>query len=334
MESNNRFISKTKSDILSNSPIAFEDMSLEIFDFQLRNNPIYKDFVYHIKGPRYRPSSIRQIPFLPISLFKTQTIASVPTNNEHSFFLSSGTTTKNRSKHIVHDMSFYLKNTRTGFEEQYGKIEDYLIIAILPNYIDQGNSSLLTMMNHFINLSKYKESGFYNIDSDIVINLLEKNKGKKCLLFGVTYALLELAAKYSFKSENLIVMETGGMKGRGPELIREEVHKILSKAFHCNKIHSEYGMTELFSQAYSQGKGIFRPSKTMKVICRNIYDPFEYLDNGNHGAFNIIDLANIHSCSFIATDDIGKCLDNNRFIVEGRMSLSEIRGCNLLNFNN
>jgi hypothetical protein len=258
-------------------------------------------------------------------------------SGQSAVFLSSGTSGMERSRHYVTDISIYKKSFRKCFELFYGDVKQYAILALLPSYYENKNSSLIFMMNDLIARSKNKHSGFYLNDNENLsrtIHSLDKKK-QKVLLFGVSYALLDFAEQISFASGqrrrgSLIIVETGGMKGRRKEITREELHKILCEKFGVKKIHSEYGMTELLSQAYSKGGGIFRCPPWMKVLVRDVNDPFAIMSKNKVGALNIIDLANIHSCSFIATQDIGRVRKDNSFEVLGRMDNSDLRGCNLL----
>lgn len=309
----------------------FDKMALEIFQFQAKNNVVYKDFLTHIHIDAHTVKKIEEIPFLPIQFFKSHKILS-SNSVVQSVFLSSGTTGNEQSKHFVTDLDLYEESFTKGFEYFYGAIQDYTVLALLPSYLDRNGSSLIYMVNDFIQKSKNKKSGFYlnNLD-ELANNLIELDKKEeKILLIGVSFALLNLVEKHKFQLKNTIVMETGGMKGRRKELIREELHQILCEGFGLENIHSEYGMTELLSQAYSKGQGIFECPPWMKIITRDTEDALTILEEGKSGGINIIDLANINSCSFIATQDLGKAYPNGTFEVLGRFDDSDIRGCNLM----
>jgi len=309
----------------------FERISLEIFKFQAENNLVYKEFINYLYIDIKDVKSINQIPFLPIQFFKSHKIISSKEKTQQ-LFLSSGTTGDKQSKHFVTDISVYEKSFKKGFEYFYDSIEKYTILALLPSYLEREGSSLIYMVNNFIKNSKKSKSGFYlnNLD-ELHKNLLELDKNnEKTILIGVSFALLDLVEKYKFQLKNTIIMETGGMKGRRKELIREELHQILCEGFGVKKIHSEYGMTELLSQAYSKGNGVFECPPWMKILIRDTEDALTLLPNGKSGGINVIDLANINSCSFIATQDLGKTYTNNTFEVLGRFDNSDIRGCNLM----
>tara|TARA_B100001758_G_C18280470_1_gene541380 strand:+ start:124 stop:984 length:861 start_codon:yes stop_codon:yes gene_type:complete len=274
---------------------------------------------------------INKIPFLPISFFKTKKILSV--DKFEKVFYSSGTTTSSRSKHFISNLKLYQESFINNFTLNYGDINKYTIIALLPNYYENKDSSLIYMVEKLIKLTKSNKSGFYLDDysklSKKLIELDIKNE-RKTILIGVPYALLDLVNFNQFKLNNTIIMETGGMKGQRKEMVKSELHEKLKIGFGVSKIHSEYGMTELLSQAYSKGEGIFESPPWMKVLIRDINDAQNLNFNKTSGAINIIDLANINSCSFIATDDMGRYINNSKFEVVGRIDNSDIRGCNLL----
>lgn len=306
-------------------------MALKIFRFQYDNNHVYREFCELLKIEKGSVKSIQKIPFLPIQFFKTHQVLST-TNSIQEIFTSSGTTGSNSSKHLVADVSLYEQSYRLAFSQFYGNIEDYVVLALLPSYLDRDGSSLIYMVNDLIKLSNNKNSGFYlNNYSDLISKLIALDQsGQNVLLIGVTYALLDLIDQQKFQLKNTIIMETGGMKGNRKEIIREELHKILREGFGVSTIHSEYGMTELLSQAYSLGNGIFECPNWLHILIRDTEDAFCYLESGKTGGINIIDLANINSCSFIATQDLGKKYFNNTFEVLGRFDNSDIRGCNLM----
>lgn len=312
-------------------PNDFLKMTLDVFRFQAKNNIVYREFIHHLNIDVETISTIKDIPFLPISFFKTHPILS-DTNKVQQTFLSSGTTGSNLSKHLVTDLNIYKESFTKGFQHFYGNIEDYTVLALLPNYLERNGSSLVYMVTDLIEKSNKKDSGFYLNNLDELakqLNILDSN-GEKILLIGVSFALLDLIEKYQFQLKNTIIMETGGMKGRRKEIIRAELHQLLSTGFSVNNIHSEYGMTELLSQAYSNGNGIFKTPPWMKIIIRDTEDSLSILPHQKAGGINIIDLANINSCSFIATQDLGKTFDNNTFEILGRFDNSDIRGCNLM----
>lgn len=309
----------------------FNEIALEIFRFQYENNHIYKQFIDINDFKTSKINNFREIPFLPIEFFKTHRILSTNKIPE-IFFESSGTTGFTKSRHYITDIELYENSFVKGFEYFYGNIQDYCLIAVLPHYQEQTNSSLIYMINKLIQLTNNKESGFYlnnleNLSKELV-KLKEKNI--KTILFGVSYALLDLAEKYPVNISNAIIFETGGMKGRRKEMIREELHNNLKKSFNVNAIHGEYGMTELLSQAYSKGNGLFYTPKWMKILIRETNDPFSIAENNITGGINIIDLANIESCSFIATQDLGILHNDGSFEISGRFDNSDIRGCNLM----
>jgi len=309
----------------------FEKLALEIFRFQAKNNLIYKSFLNHLQTDIKGTKKINEIPFLPIQFFKSHKIVSSKEEIQH-IFLSSGTTENLQSKHYVTDLVIYEKSFEKGFKHFYGNVEDFTVLALLPSYLERNGSSLIYMVNDLIKKSGKPKSGFYldNLN-ELHKNLLELDKNnEKVLLIGVSFALLDLVEKHQFKLKNTIIMETGGMKGRRKELIREELHQILKDGFGVKKIHSEYGMTELLSQAYSKGNGIFECPPWMKILVRDTEEALSILPEGKSGGINVIDLANINSCSFIATQDLGKINKNGTFEVLGRFDDSDIRGCNLL----
>ena len=309
----------------------FKKQCLDIYNFQYENNMVYQNYCKLICEDPTDVNEINKIPFLPISFFKTKKILS--TDNFEKVFYSSGTTTNSRSKHFISSLKLYQKSFINNFKLNYSDITQYTILALLPNYYDNKDSSLIYMIEKLIKLSKSKESGFF---LDDYVNLskklieLDTKKERKTILIGVPYALLDMIDFNQFQLNNTIIMETGGMKGRRKEMVRTELHEKLKRGFGVSKIHSEYGMTELLSQAYSKGDGIFKTPSWMKVIIRDINDAQNLDFNKKSGAINIIDLANYNSCSFIATDDMGKYINDNEFELIGRVDNSDIRGCNLL----
>jgi len=310
---------------------SFEDIALRVFHFQAINNPIYARYLKCLKRDISKVSTLRQIPFLPISFFKSQTIKSGEWQ-ACAEFSSSGTTGSISSKHYVYDLDFYRAHAENIFKHFFGELDSFHFLALLPSYLEREGSSLIEMMNHFIIRSKSDHSGFYLHNHDELVDKLVKLKSgsRKVILWGVSFALLDLAEAYELDLSHCIIIETGGMKGKRKEWIREELHDYLTRRFNVKVIHSEYGMTELLSQAYSLGAGHYQCPPSMKVIIRNMNDPFEVLPIGRTGGVNIVDLANFHSCAFIETQDIGSVSVQGFFEVLGRMDNSDLRGCNLL----
>jgi phenylacetate-coenzyme A ligase PaaK-like adenylate-forming protein len=311
-------------------------MALHIFSLQYKNNELYKKFVDTVGVTPEKVTAIEKIPFLPISFFKTHLVKTTSFKPQ-AVFQSSGTTSETTSRHFVKSISLYKKSFLKAFELFYGNPHHWCILGLLPGYLERENSSLITMVTDLIKRSYNTSSGFYLNDHHKLYGTLMHNeiKGIPTLLIGVTYALLDFAEKHSLKLQHTIVMETGGMKGKREEITREEVHKILKTKLGTNEIHSEYGMTELLSQAYSSGNGIFHCPPWMKVLVREYNDPFAITSTPStqkpaNGLVNIIDLANLYSCSFIATDDVGKIYRNNSFEILGRRDSSDLRGCSLL----
>lgn len=322
----------TPQDIFSiGSKKEFEKTTLKVFRHQYDNNTVYRDFCGFLGRDKQSVKAIRDIPFLPIQFFKSHEILSSAEPIQETF-TSSGTTGTATSRHFITDLSWYKQSFRQAFSQFYGNIEDYAILALLPSYLERKGSSLIYMAEDLIQGSNNPDSGFYLHNYDELIQKLTalNNAGQNVLLIGVTYALLDLVEEQSFNLSNTIIMETGGMKGRRKEMIREELHELLCKGFGVNAIHSEYGMTELLSQAYSLGDGIFECPPWMDVIIRDPEDALSYIDYGKTGGINVIDLANINSCSFIATQDLGKKYPDQTFEVLGRFDNSDIRGCNLM----
>jgi hypothetical protein len=358
-----------KQKVLQITPEGFDTLALEIFRYQAKNNLVYKKYLQHLDIQIDDVIKIEKIPFLPIEFFKTQNVVS-GNNSTQITFESSGTTGQITSKHHVQDPDFYLQIAEQVFEKFYGKLSDFQILALLPSYLERTNSSLVYMVEHFIKKSGSAHSGFFLNDYEGLTKALKEtsfisnSQTPKILLIGVTFGLLDFAelgtagvpatgvpVDLSFLQniDNLIVMETGGMKGRRKELLRKEVHEILTKAFHVKNIHSEYGMTELLSQGYSLGEGIFELPVSMKIMLRDVNDPFCYITNARSGGINVIDLANVDSCSFIETKDLGAWVESSveitgthsqttarttagfpKFRILGRFDNSDIRGCNLM----
>ncbi|CAM3504190.1 hypothetical protein FSS13T_10240 [Flavobacterium saliperosum S13] len=309
----------------------FEKITLKVFRHQYDNNLVYQNFCNLLKKNKTNVKSIAEIPFLPIQFFKSHEVIS-STEPVQITFTSSGTTGTNTSHHLVTDLKYYEESFRLGFSQFYGNIENYVVLALLPSYLEREGSSLIYMVEDLIERSNQPESGFYLHNYD---ELTEKlialdQSGQNVILIGVTYALLDLIEQQNFQLKNTILMETGGMKGKRKEIIREELHDILCKGFGVSKIHSEYGMTELLSQAYSLGDGVFECPPWMEILIRDTEDALSYVSEGKTGGINVIDLANFNSCSFIATQDLGKKYPNHSFEVLGRFDNSDIRGCNLM----
>lgn len=309
----------------------FKQVAFSVFRHQFENNKVYRSFCDLLYIHPSDIHSLEQIPFLPIQFFKNKKIIS-SLEEVQEVFTSSGTTGSITSKHYVTDIEFYKESYLKGFAHFYGNIEDYAVLALLPNYLERKGSSLVYMVADLIKRSKNKKSGFYlnNID-ELAKKLIHLDKkGQKILLIGVSFALLDLIEKHKFQLKNTIVMETGGMKGRRKELVRDELHQILQNGFGVDAIHSEYGMTELLSQGYSKGNGIFETPSWMRILTRDTEDALTILPIGKAGGINIIDLANYNSCSFLATQDLGKVHQNGTFEIIGRFDNSDIRGCNLM----
>lgn len=309
----------------------FVEQALAVFRHQFRNNRVYRSFCDLLYVHPSDVHEIAQIPFLPIQFFKSHEVLTSNAEVQETF-TSSGTTGSITSKHAVTDISWYTTSYLKSFERFYGDIEDYTVLALLPNYLEREGSSLVYMVHDLIRRSKNEKSGFFlhNLQ-ELSKNLSEiDKKGQKTLLIGVSFALLDLVETEQFNLQNAIIMETGGMKGRRKEITRFELHEILRKGFGVSHIHSEYGMTELLSQAYSKGNGIFECPPWMKVLTRDTEDALTIQDCNRTGGINIIDLANYNSCSFIATQDLGKVYENGQFEIVGRFDHSDIRGCNLM----
>ncbi|MFD0748550.1 acyl transferase [Mucilaginibacter calamicampi] len=325
-------IKPNKEQVFSiNNDLQFTTAALQIFNYQAKNCKVYHDFIKGLKIDRNQISSVNEIPFLPISFFKNHAIKSDTTQAE-TIFTSSGTTGMVTSQHFVIDLTWYEQSFRKAFELFYGDIKTYTVLALLPSYLEREGSSLIYMAADLIKQSDNTDSGFYLYNHDDLYRQLVKQRENKkpTLLIGVTFALLDFVERHSIDFPELIVMETGGMKGRRKEMIREELHNILCNGFGVNAIHSEYGMTELLSQAYSKGEGFFACPPWMRVMMRDTNDPLSFVTENKTGGINVIDLANINSCSFIATQDLGRLSNNAEFEVLGRFDNADIRGCNLL----
>ena len=309
----------------------FVQAALQTFGYQYQHNQVYQRFCTLLGRTPDKVRQLTDIPFLPIEFFKSE---AVYCGNERptTVFTSSGTTGSQTSRHYVKDLAVYQQSFRQGFADFYGNIEEYTVLALLPSYLERTGSSLITMVADLIERSGSADSGFYLNEYDLLaekLTSLDRSR-RKVLLIGVSFALLDLVETHRFQLKNTIVMETGGMKGRRKELIREELHAILCEGFGVEHIHSEYGMTELLSQAYSAGSGLYESVRWLKVLIRDTNDALSYQRPLKTGGINLIDLANIHSCSFIATQDLGRLHPNGKFEVLGRFDNADIRGCNLL----
>lgn len=311
----------------------FDSVCIEVFKYQYVNNSVYRRFCNLLGTSKSMVKKVTEIPFLPIEFFKKEKIVST-NKTEDIIFTSSGTTGNNTSKHYVSDLTIYEESFNKGFNYFYGDISNYCVLALLPSYLEREGSSLIYMADSLIKQSKHPRSNFYlNNINELISTLKELEKNKQpTLLIGVSFALLELAEENKLNLKYTTIIETGGMKGRRKEIIRSELHSLLNKGFKTQVIHSEYGMTELLSQAYSTGNGIFECPPWMRILIRNTEDPTQLIVNKKTGGINVIDLANINSCSFIATQDLGKKIDNANFEILGRFDNSDIRGCNLMVF--
>ena len=309
----------------------FDRCCLEVFAYQAEENPIYRQYLQFLGIRQSAVGRYQDIPFLPIELFKSQHIICGNMRPEITF-TSSGTTGLSTSQHPVADIAWYTRRFRQAFDHFYGPVEDLAILALLPSYLERSGSSLIYMVDDLIARSGHAESGYFLYNHQDLFERIEqlKHRNVKTVLFGVTYALLDFLESYTVDAPDLIVMETGGMKGKRKEMIREELHRILCQGFGVDSIHSEYGMTELLSQAYSHGNGRFQTPSWMKILIRDTNDPLTLVPEQRTGAINVIDLANYHSCSFIATQDLGRKHQQEEFEVLGRFDHSDIRGCNLL----
>lgn len=319
------------NDLVQSCVSDFEGTALQVYRYQIAENELYKAYhdALHIDAERVK--SLTDIPFLPISFFKSHQVKSFTGYRESVIFDSSGTTGMIPSRHYVLDEQLYESVSLAGFEEYYGETKDWVILALLPSYLERKTSSLVHMANMLMKKSGSTDGGFYlnefeELSRKIKSLLLQK---RKVLLLGVTFALLDFAEAYPMDMSGVTVMETGGMKGRKEEWTREQVHEFLKEKWNLKTVHSEYGMTELLSQAYAKENGIFQPIGTMRALVRDVQDPLETKTSGN-GVLNIIDLANVHSCSFIATEDMGKVNADGTFEVLGRMDFAALRGCSLM----
>ena len=323
--------------VFSDSAMEFNQLALSVFQFQYQHNLLYRQFADSLKTPVAAISRYQDIPFLPIHFFKTHKVMTTAFEPE-LIFASSGTTGTVTSQHHIRQSAIYKTSFLTAFRLFYGNPEDWCIIGLLPSYLERNNSSLVKMVDELVRLSGQPESGFYLYDHGKLKTVLEalEKKGKKTLLIGVTFALLDFAESYQLQLRNTVIMETGGMKGRKEELTRQEVHEILKQRLGVETVHAEYGMTELLSQAYARAEGRFQSPPWMKILLREEDDPLliksaeDVTGEAATGVINVIDLANIYSCAFIATDDAGRLYKDGSFEVTGRMDASDIRGCSLM----
>ncbi|MGA3015314.1 MAG: acyltransferase [Bacteroidales bacterium] len=309
----------------------FNVLALDIFQHQYQGNSIFRRYVDSLNIVPQTLEHYLQVPFLPVSFFKTQSVVSGNSIPE-KVFLSSGTTGTERSRHKILNLAVYDESLIRGFEGFYGPLEDYTVFALTPTPQQNPDSSLIYMISRWIMKSKSKDSGFYLDRMELLANLLQRHESshERALLIGLSYALLDFAGKFPLKLTSTIIMETGGMKGKRKEMVREELHANLSERFRCRQIHSEYGMTELLSQAYAREKGYFRTPPWMKVLIRDTNDPLSFIPDGKTGGINVIDLANFNSCSFLALQDLGRINSDGTFEVLGRYDFSDLRGCNLM----
>jgi phenylacetate-coenzyme A ligase PaaK-like adenylate-forming protein len=325
-------VNEFNSDIfyLKNDNELFEQYALKAFNYQFKYNNVYKEFVNYLKLNPEDITSLNQIPFLPIQFFKSHRISTK--SFHHQLFTSSGTTGTQTSKHYVFDLKIYIESYLKAFQFFFGNIEDYCVLALLPSYLEREGSSLVFMVDDLIKKSKHNLSSFYIHDIDDLIKAIDclKKQNQKTILLGVSYALLDLAEKNITLNDDFFVMETGGMKGKRKEMVKQELHEILKNAFGVSTIYSEYGMTELLSQAYSKADCIYETPPWMKILISEVTDTRYFIENGKSGIINIIDLANWYSCPFLATQDLGKKIGINKFEILGRLDNSDIRGCNLL----
>ena len=325
-------ITTLRADIQAVTPETFQEVALSVFHYQSRTNHIYAQFLDLLQIKPTDVAQLTDIPFLPIGLFKQFHLQSGKWQANRTF-TSSGTTGATTSRHLLRDPAWYVTNARRTFETVYGSLTDYTVLALLPAYLERTGSSLVFMADDFIQASQRPNSGFYldNLEKLTKVIDQELGAGNKVLLLGVSFALLDLAEQFSAHyGDQLIVMETGGRKGRRRELTRPELHEILQNGLGVNQVHSEYGMTELLSQAYAPRKGRFIPAPTLRAFTREVSDPLSLRSDSKTGALNLIDLANVDTISFIATDDLGKVFPDGTFEVLGRMDASDTRGCNLL----
>ena len=323
-------LSGSSNKIFNVNAADFNDSALSLFEHQAEYNPVYSQFLHLLGINLSKVTKPASIPFLPVEFFKTKTVKTGQFTPEAVFY-SSGTTSRSRAKHYIKELSLYEASAYHCFKQFYDDPRNMAILALLPSYLENPNASLIHMVDYFIRISRFQESGFFRDDTGHLVDTLQKLRAKQApvLLIGVSYALLDLAEEHPMDLSDAVIMETGGMKGRRREMVREELHERLRSAFNVDRIHSEYGMTELMSQAYAKKDGLFQVPPWMKVLIRDPYDPFN-VDDAGKGAVNIIDLANRYSCAFIATQDLGEKFEDGTFRVLGRFDNSDLRGCNLM----
>jgi phenylacetate-coenzyme A ligase PaaK-like adenylate-forming protein len=319
------------NEIFSVRKDSFDLLAIEIFQYQAAHNPVYREYLGYLDINALEVRKVSEIPFLPIELFKNHKILSGSAEAE-MIFESSGTTGSIPSRHYIADLKIYQKSIEQGFRQFFGDPTDYVFLALLPSYLERNNSSLVYMVQYLMNLSNHEENGFYLYEHDKLNEAIKRLSvsNKKIFFIGVSFALLDFAENYHPDLSNAIIMETGGMKGQRKELTRPELHDTLKNAFHSNTIMSEYGMAELLSQAYSKKDGYFETPAWMKFLVRDVNDPFSYIEEGQTGGLNVIDLANVNSCSFIATQDLVRIMEDSRIEILGRFDNSDIRGCSLM----
>ncbi|MCC5931074.1 MAG: acyl transferase [Cyclobacteriaceae bacterium] len=326
------FLESLQTSLFSVNINNFEERCISVFRHQAQNNIVYKEYLSHLGIHFGQVNHFEEIPFLPIGFFKSRIIKNGDWT-EQKIFESSGTTFQTRSRHYVKDLNWYCKVSRYIFESFYGPLKEWTILALLPSYLERNNASLAYMTDYFIKQTKNENSGFYLYNYVDLLRVLKKlrKKNSSVLLLGVTFALLDFAEKFDGEDmSHVIFMETGGMKGKKEEITREQVHSLLKRQLNIKEVHSEYGMTELMSQAYARdGERFYGPS-WFKICLRDVNDPFSKPVGQNYGGINIIDLANIHTCSFIETEDIGTFYTDGSFKVLGRLDHSDVRGCNLM----
>ncbi len=320
----------TLEDKIFDTSIPFLDRATEVFKFQYKHVDVYREYCDAIGYSGSKITGVNQFPFLPVSFFKSHKVLAGGKPVE-KIFESSTTSGDEPSRHFVHSLKLYNRSILTGFNKVFGQPKDYVILGLLPSYLERNNASLVYMADHLMKESGHELNGFFLDELDQLRSTLTmaEKRGQKTILFGVTFALLDFAEKFYGKLKHTIIIETGGMKGRRDELIRSEVHDRLKRAFGCDHILSEYGMTEMLSQAYLGTDGLFEPTSTLKILSRDVYDPLDVKEAGK-GALNVIDLSNLYSCSFMATDDIGSVKKEGNFTVDGRLDAAQIRGCNLM----
>jgi phenylacetate-coenzyme A ligase PaaK-like adenylate-forming protein len=311
---------------------SFEAMAMELFQWQAEHNSIYQTYLSHLNINPKKIKSTENIPFLPIEFFKHHQVVTKNTAQTQFFFESSGTTGQTRSRHYIADLPWYYQVCQRAFERQWGPLTDFHIFALLPSYLERKNASLVAMADFFIEQSQSAYSGFYLNNFEKLVHQVEaaRQTNRRILLLGVTFALLTLAETYRLQWPEVVIMETGGMKGRRKEITRAEVHNLLATGLGVTNVASEYGMTELLSQAYSRVNGQFTPPPWMKIRIRDTYDPFSPAPDGRQGGINVIDLANVDSCAFVETKDLGRRVSDESFEVLGRFDNSEVRGCSLM----